>query len=323
MASASQDEQSKWCWFQGSGELKDYYFEGMFDLPESEDHTALQLWRHPQFPKLRIHKVTQWVVRTPPKEGEADSNSHLPWLNDVDEPKKMQWLPACMKFGRQEECSPDDVIEIDLMKVAYITMIPEINVTDPNTGKVEQEMGLKIVLQDGTSTEFVGGVYLPRDLMMAAMKKAEENYGKFSGLGQEAKDQASGAEHMKDAALEGWKNTFVDGVQTGVGTGAAGGLGVAATMILAGIPLYGSLMGSILAGASAGLIGGSAVGLALGGVLGTVVGGGSALYDYHKQKQELGLSAVEKMWEKLECHEQMRHCSRTLIVPKGTTCPQL
>jgi len=327
MTSEQEKLKSRWCWFTGSSELKDYYFEGMFDLPDSEDHTALQYWRDPEFPKLRIHPVTQWVVRTPPKKGEADENADLPWIKDVEDPTLMEWLPACMKPEGQEACSPQDVTEIELMNVSYISMIPEINVTDPNTGKEEPEMGLKFVFPDGSSTEFVGGVYLPRNLMVSAMQRAEENYGKFSGLGQEARDQASDKDNMLAAAIYAWRNTIDGSIKTGVGSGAAAGasigVGIGAAALLVGAPGLGAFaFGTFLAGAGVGLVGGTGAGLALGAVLGTIIGGGAALSDYHKQKKELGYSAVEKMWDKLECHSRFVHCSKTLIVPQGKACPE-
>merc|ERR1711977_120875 len=120
-------------------------------------------------------------------------------------------------------------------------------------------MGLKLVFPDGNSTEFVGGVYLPRNLMMSAMQRAEANYGKFSGLGQEAKDQASDKDNMVAAAMFAWRNTIDGSIKTGVGSGATAGasigVGIGAAALLVGAPgLSGFALGTFLAGAGAGLI---------------------------------------------------------------------
>jgi len=321
--------KSKWCYFSSSNELKKYYFEFKFD-PDMDDHTAIQLVRDPKLPKLNIHQVTQWVVRTTPKNKSLDENAHLPWIPDVEAPDEMEWLPACMKAEGQDGCKPEDVREIDLTSVSYVRKV-SIPVTDPNTGEVkegEDEVGIEITYEDNTTDEFSGGVYLPRKLMLPAMQRAEANYGKFSGLGQEAKDEASESDNMFWAGVYTFRNTLTGAIGTSIGTGAAAGtsvgVGVGAVALLLSIPgLSGFVVGTMILGAGTGLIAGSAAGLALGAVLGTVTGGSMALWDYHKQKKELALSATEKIWNKLECHDLFTHCSKTLIVPQGRTCPEV
>lgn len=327
-AVAEQDSaKAKWCWFSSSNELKKYYFEFRFD-PDSEDHTAIQLVRDPKQPKLLVHHVTQWVVRTTPKNKSLDENAHLPWIPDVESPEDMEWLPACMKPEGQDACKPEDVQQIDLLNVSYVRKVL-IPVTDPSTGEVkegEDEVGIEITYEDGTKDEFEGGVYLPRSLMLPAMRRAEANYGKFSGLGQEAKEEASEGDNMFWAGLYTFRNTVTGAIGSSIGAGAVGGtsvgVGVGAVALLLSIPgLSGFILGTMILGAGAGLVAGSAVGLALGAVLGTVTGGSMALWDYHKQKKELKLSATDKIWNKLECHDLFTHCNKTFIVPQGKTCP--
>jgi len=326
-----ESTKSSGCWFSGANELKKYYFEFKFD-PDSDDHTAMEFVRDPQRPKLFVHQTTQWVVRTPPKNKSLDENADLPWIPDVESPEDMEWLPACMKAEGQDGCDPREVQEIDLINVSYFkkTLIP---VTDPSTGEVkegEEEVGIEIMYEDGTKDNFEGGVYLPRNLMLPAMKRAEENYGKFSGLGQEARDEASEADNMFWAGVYTFRNTVTGAIGTTMGGGAVAGtsvgVGVGAVALLLSIPgLSGVVVGTMLLGAGSGLIAGSAAGLALGAVLGTVAGGSMALWDYHKQKKELGLSATYKIWSKMKCHDLFTRCGNIgddkIIVPTGKECP--
>jgi len=318
----TEDERAQWCWGRSRSKLKKYYFEVMFDLPGSGYHTALQLVRDQENPILRIHKVTQWVVRPTPEDPSQDVQADLPWIPDVEDPTSMQWLPACMKPEGQDSCKPEDVLEIKLLDADYITMTPEINVADPHTGKEEPEMGLKIVFPDGTSTEFVGGVYLPRKLMKAALNRAEADYANFSGLGQEAKQLPSGADNWGNEALKSWGKSFKGMSATGALSGALGGAGLGTLLVFGGVPVYSAgYYGTLLMGAGYGMVAGAPAGLGIGAALGAIVGGGAALHDYCKKRRELQLSAVEKMWSKIECHQHFVRCNRTLIVPKGKACP--
>merc|ERR1712087_207325 len=90
--------------------------------------------------------------------------------------------------------------------------------------------------------------------------------------------------------------------------------------ILMGIAIGGVVLPEI-AGAVLGVSLAGAIGLGVGLASGVAVAGGITLHQFLKYNHETGLSAGEKIFEKIRCHSKFKSCGKNIIVPEGKKCP--
>jgi hypothetical protein len=250
----------------------------------------------------KLGQVTLAIIKKDP---------HWPWIPDVKSPEAMEWLPSC--YLSEKKC--EGTHEIDLSSVSHIRKVI-IPVEDPEGGANEEEIGIEIAFSDKTHLEFEGGAYLSNKLMLPAMKRALAESNDTVDFGQDV----MGSFEAGDTMSSTFQATFSRGPMGAADLIIPGSLiaglaaGVATQAAFAGAPM--------LLGIGTMMVATPLSGLALAAVVAAGFGGTHALWEYHQQNKELGLSATEKIWYKLECHDAFTRCNHDLVVPKGGSCPE-
>lgn len=296
--------------------MKWYHFE--LNTTNFEGQYAVELVRNPLTPRIIMHPNKGWAVRPT-----GDPYLPLEWvLYDV-----AGALPAS-----------DVAIDI-LHHVAEIRRV-EVNDSAP---------GIHFIFNNGEDWEFTGGIYYPVDLLaqqVAATQQeaiANDTVAQTSAGGYAAGVAAEEfgkpvVKYTSSFALKGGVYAALGGASLAYGFSTAVSLlnfllnsflaqvGIAATVSLSiGIPTLTltQILSFTTAAGTTGLLAGAALGLGVGTLAGLAVAIPRTISAWRKQRKELRLSASEKLYEKLMCHNSLKRClNDNVLVPIDAKCPE-
>jgi len=341
-AEVLQREESGWKWCTGSGKAtKKYHMElTQNNTDGTVERTAIEFVRTAKVssdsPFLKIGHSYTWTVR------EAAKNELIWNMQAVDPipPQIAEHLqdmpsapqnPAAGSLIARHATQEPGIKTIDLVNdVDYLHCNKELTEEQkalPAYVGRKNPCVLTIHMRDGTHVPIEGGLYLVETLVARAVRKLTDkaateatNFGKENQRG------------MIHGALAGEsvKKNIAVGATSGFAFSALGALvgSVAPSVLFGAVGLGGALGASGLGGALAGV---GALGGLLVGVLAAVplafvasIAATSAhiIRTHSKYFRELRLSAGEKIYEKLRCHNSFQECKKgNVLHPKGRSCP--
>lgn len=334
---ALQREEIGWKWCTGRGKTtKKYHMElTQNNTDGTVERTAIEFVRTAKVssdsPYLKIGHSYTWTVR------EAAKNQ-LIWNMQAVDP-----IPPQIAEHLQDVSSAPQNPAAGSLIARHVTQEPGIKTIDLindvdylhcNKELTEEQKALAayvgrrnpcvltIYMRDGTHVPIEGGLYLVETLVARAVRKLTDKAAtEATNFGKEKQRSTI------HGALAG------SSIKRNIAVGATSGLAFSATGALLGAVAPSLLMGGALgavglggAAAGVGAFGGLLVGILAAFPLAilTSIAATSAhiIHTHSKYFRELRLSAGEKIYEKLRCHNSFQECKKgNVLRPKERPCP--
>jgi len=320
------------CGIGYSTTMRYYYFE--LDLHENDGesvvHYAMELVRSPRAPRLRMYPGQTWSVAL---------------TDDDDHPLDWVLTPIEGSVGGQE-VEIDLLYDVNFLKQTYVDGDAGLHIGMKDGSDFKFTGGLyypQVLLAQAMKKGDKGPFSKPKkeDEVMGGQKEATEVVaGESSALhaARSGRRELTSAVMKHTAAFAG--KGIVGGLTVGIGLSVGfsscvalmngilnsflASVGVQSTiqvsigiapLTMAQIFTFSTYAGGL------GLLGGIAVGLGIGLAVGIPVGAAQMIRQLVKQHRELGLSASEKVFQKLYCHRQYKRCNKKTVVPYNMECP--
>jgi len=279
------------CSLFGGKKLRHFYFEILGPNGTGPNESiAIELVRDPQKPLLRVSENAHWGVSL--------------------EGRQLAWE---VLYEASETAEKTRTIDL-LSELQYMQCLRPAGAKNQSAPCV-----LKMVLKEGSPVSIFGGVYLKETTIGKGLRRIARASGK--NVSQNVSQRQNLSQDKLPVAHQ-WENNFSDpegnqslqfSLPVGVGASVGGMLG----LNVLNVASYAALLG---VGFGAFAMVGIPIALALGGIV-----TGSMLLNQHlgnkDLRRNLGITAAEKIFEKLRCHKKFKTCGKDVLAPRSQPCP--